>query len=353
MDARVMKKMTHFVLVLMVALSVAATIDLPKAEAQDLEISGPLAGAPAVMRLRIYREGRFQIKAMGAMTLQDEFTRAMLFGGQLTYHITDWLGIGVWGGFAPVQFDTSLTEQIQKKGQTNDRNVLSLPRRQNFPDQIGKIKYIIAPQVVFIPLRGKLGMFESLFVDTDFFVNGGVGIIGVEERADVDVTTCRGVGDPTFPTCVNSQAQRTSRVAIAPTFGVGLSFYFTDYLAMTWEWRAFPFSWNTSGTDEGGSGSDFPDGRVNSDDYIFHFNHLASVGFAFYLPTEPELSYYDKSEMETTVEVGPPPSDEKEAMPKEAGEEPLEGEESPQEGSETETGAEIEGGAEGSVDIGF
>ena len=87
-------------------------------------------------------------------------------------------------------------------------------------------------------------------------------------------------------------------MAIAPTFGVGLSMYFTDYLALTLEWRAFPFKWNTSGTDEGGQNKDreadnsgeFPDGQINEADRIFHFNQMFKLGLAFYLPFQGEIT---------------------------------------------------------------
>ena len=99
-------------------------------------------------------------------------------------------------------------------------------------------------------------------------------------------------------TCLSaSQSERDSRVAIAPTFGAGLSLYLGNWVAMTLEWRALPFAWNTSGTDESGSSKgDFPDGKIDSDDQLSHFNHMFSLGFAFYLPTEPGLSHMDEDE---------------------------------------------------------
>src|SRR5688572_10075931 len=135
----------------------------PRASAQDIQVEGPLAGAPAVIGLRIYREMRFQIQLQGTMTLNDEFSRAILAGGQLMFHPTDWLGIGVWGGYALANIDTALTDQVAERGQTNEVNVLSLPRPSGFADQIGRIQWMAAPQIQFIPLRGKLGIFEKLF----------------------------------------------------------------------------------------------------------------------------------------------------------------------------------------------
>lgn len=274
----------------------------PRASAQDIQVEGPLAGAPAVIGLRIYREMRFQIQLQGTMTLNDEFSRAILAGGQLMFHPTDWLGIGVWGGYALANIDTALTDQVSERGQTNDVNVLSLPRPGGFTDQIGRLQWIAAPQLQFIPLRGKLGIFEKLFIDADFYLLGGVGLIGLEERAPADK-------DAIFDRCASSdlamqiqcltptQSERESRVAIAPTFGAGLSLYMGDWVALTLEWRAMPFAWNTSGTDESGSSKgDFPDGKVDSSDQLAHFNHMFSLGFAFYLPTEPGLSHMDDDE---------------------------------------------------------
>lgn len=290
-------------------LGVVSCLSAAPAQAQDVRLTGPLAGAPAVMKLRLYREGRFQIKPFVGTTLQNEFSQAILTGGQLAYHFTDWLGVGVWGAYAVANIDTSLTDEVTARGQTNERNALSLPRRQNFPNQVGRMKFLVAPQVLFIPLRGKLGMFEKIFVDTDLYVAAGVAAVQVEERADIQRTATGMPNDSDAPACpdnppgqpnvdensclAQSQSERKTRTTIAPTLGIGLSLYVADFLAVNLEWRAVPFAWNTSGTDEsgGGRGGDFPDDVIDDDDQIFHFNHMVSLGFAFYLPTSPSITH--------------------------------------------------------------
>jgi outer membrane beta-barrel protein len=297
------KSMKRLVITLAVALAALMLPSVPEAKAQDVEVKGPLAGAPAVIGLRAYREMRFQIQAHVALTLQDQYSRTLIVGGQLMFHPTDWLGIGVWGGGGVVSMDTALTDEVTAKGQTNKVNVLSLPQASVFPEQVARLQWIAAPQVTFIPLRGKLGLFEKLFVDTDFYIFGGVGMVGLEERADVpgDVAdSCRAIGDTSGfgaeVDCLSpTQTERSTRVAIAPTFGVGLSFYMTDFLAMTLEWRGLPFAWNTSGTDEAGDPrGDFPDGQIDDQDRLGHFNHMMTLGFAFYLPTSPNLAYIEE-----------------------------------------------------------
>lgn len=297
MEAKVMKR-SKLGLVACALISLATSGE--RAAAQEIEVRGPLAGAPAVIGMRAYREMRFQLQLQASMTLQDEYSRTVLFGGRAMFHPTDWLGVGVWGGFGAIHIDTALTDEVTSKGQTNDGNVLSLPRASAFPDQIATIQWIAVPEVAFIPLRGKLGIFEALFVDTDFYVLGGIGLIGLEERADVDnglYTSCQGMessaGLGAVISCLDaSQTERATRMAIAPAFGVGLSMYMADWAALTLEWRALPFAWNTSGTDESGDArGDFPDGAIDDKDRLSHFNHLMSLGFAFYLPTEPRLSH--------------------------------------------------------------
>jgi outer membrane beta-barrel protein len=293
--------MKRFALTLTTIAALTLAGSTPTAQAQEVSVEGPLAGAPAVVGLRIYRALRFQVQLHATMTLQDEYTRTVLPGGQLNFHLTDWLGIGIWGGYG-IGIDTALTDQIVDKGQTNSVNVLSLPNRNVFAQQIGRIKFIAAPQLTFIPLRGKLGLFEKLFVDTDFYVFGGVGIVGLEERKDVPPSKydmCFGTGNnlPQSIQCFEptaSSGSRSTRVAIAPTFGAGLSLFLADFVAMTIEWRGLPFAWNTSGTDESGfAGGDFPDKAIDSKDWLPHFNHMMTLGFAFYFPTKPKISTVD------------------------------------------------------------
>jgi len=274
----------------------AATLGVSQAQgarAQDVQITGPLAGQPAVRHMRIFRRGRVQLQPMVAFTLTDEFTRTMFAGAQVQYHLTDWLGIGAWGGFGLLHLDTGLTEQVQQLGQVTDRNRLSLPSREGFPDQIGQLQWAAALQLAFIPLRGKLSLFQKLFVDADFYIFAGAAMVGVEERADVEEHTC----DTASGSCTDSQTARASRLAIAPTFGAGLTMFINQFIALQFEWRGIPFSWNTAGTDEGGhdetgadGGGDFPDGIIDSNDRNFHFNHMFVLGVSFYLPTAVRVS---------------------------------------------------------------
>lgn len=275
----------------------------PRAKAQDVQITGPLAGAPAVRKMRVFRDGRVQLQPTLGFTLQDEFSRTVFAGVQIGYHFTDWLGVGGFFNYGALGIDTGLTDQVKERGQTTERNQLSLPNNEKFPDQIGRLNFMAGGQLTFIPLRGKLALFQALFVDTDFYIFGGVAATQVTERKDVTGAVARecsqGAANPnSLAVCEETQTDTQTRIAIAPTFGVGLSLYLTDFMALTLEYRAFPFRWNTSGTDEGGTNEkgnkdangEFPDQQINDSDRTFQFNQMFSLGLAFYLPFQGEVT---------------------------------------------------------------
>ena len=84
------------------------------ANAQEIQLTGPLKGAPAVRNMRMYREGRFEFAPAASFTLLDEYRRTILAGARLNYNIKDWLGIGVWGAAGVASLTTELTTEINQ-----------------------------------------------------------------------------------------------------------------------------------------------------------------------------------------------------------------------------------------------
>jgi len=278
------------------------------ASAQEVQITGPLAGQPAVRHMRVFRAGRFNVMPTIGYTLQDEFARALFVGLEANYHFLDWLGIGIWAAYNPANIDTDLTSQIGATGQTTDRNRLSLPQAgpsaahpgAGFSHQIGHIRWGVSAHLMFVPLRGKLSLFQSIFVDTDLYIFAGVAVWGLEERAYTDTATA-GCGMATATgqstdQCIQSQLAQASRVAPAPIFGVGLSLYANSWFGISLEWRATVFSWNPSGTDESGhnqhgqAGSGFPDGVIDGNDSRTTFTHMVQLGLIFNLPPDQAIT---------------------------------------------------------------
>ncbi len=287
------------------AISLPMLADASPASAQDVQITGPLAGQPAVRHLRQYRVNRFFVTPSIGYTLQDEFSRALFFGGSIGFHFLDWLGIGVWGGGAPIDIDTDLTTEVANGGQVSENNRLSLPSAAGFPSQVGRIRWGASVQLLFVPLRGKLSLFQSLFVDTDLYILAGVAMFGLQERAPVSRerydATCAPRTDSSGPVdaagCLETQSLRAERITPAPMLGVGLSMMFNSFVGLQLEWRAFPFSWNPNGWDVSGlgannelGGSGFPNRSVGGEDSRVTFNHMVNVGVVIYLPTEVQVT---------------------------------------------------------------
>lgn len=295
------------------------------ASAQEIQLTGPLAGAPAVRELRWHRKGRFEIAPTVSFTLLDEYQRTIFAGARVQYHLADWLGIGAWGAYGVVHLNTALTDEIDKVNKDRwdpsrdgdaltaiDRNASLLSVGFDFPEQLGKMQWVFAPQITAVPFRGKLALFQKIFVDTDIYFFGGPAFIGVQEREDYAVGD---LGDPNktvlanrtytpAPTPADPNPQpvnvaypataypTASRMAIAPTFGLGLTFYPGRWTGVGLEYRALPFSWNASGFDSRGGPPDEsgPDFKVDEKDRDFKFNQMITLSFSFFLPQDVKIS---------------------------------------------------------------
>jgi opacity protein-like surface antigen len=285
----------RFVTTVLAALAVGtAMLAAPAADAQELQLTGPLKGAPAVRHLRLYRQGRFEIAPAVSFSLLDEYRRTILVGARLNYNITDWLAIGVWGAGGVVSSTTDLTDKIDVTSPRDQLTAINV-NHQNFPfggskasfaDQTAKISYVVSPQLTFIPFRGKLAIFNKIFVDTDLYLAGGVAFVGIQEREDCG--TASGMVACNQPATFSL----TSRSKIAPTLGLGLTFYPTGFFSLGVEYRALPFSWNRAGFDSRGTGpnGNFPDQQVNSNDETFKFNQFVTIALGFSFPTKPKIS---------------------------------------------------------------
>jgi hypothetical protein len=254
--------------------------------AQEILLTGPLAGAPAVRQMRLRREGRFEIAPAATFTLLDEYQRQIFAGARLNYNFTDCLAFGVWGGFSPGPFKitTGLAEDIQAVNQQRRRfedptspnlRLTDVNIGEDFTEQLGTMDWIAAPQITLVPFRGKIALFQSIFVDTDLHFFGGPAFVGVKERRDCAAGTC------------SDSFDMESRVAIAPTVGLGFSFYVNKWNAFGFDYRVVPFARNTGGFDNAGGGQDnrFPDLAIDGDDQDFKLNQMITVSYGLYFPT--------------------------------------------------------------------
>jgi outer membrane beta-barrel protein len=289
--------MRRFVIGVAVAAAALVLSGEKGARAQEIEITGPLAGQPSTRHLRLYRQGRFELAPAVSFSLLDEYRRAIIVGARLNYNITDWLAVSVWGGGAVANLTTDLTDQIDQKAPRDQLTATqvnhSMPQfggNAPFADQTGRIQWMVVPQVTLVPFRGKLAIFNKIFVDTDFYLSLGPGFVGLQERNDCNPSGTGGVPPCNDPT--KGAFGLKSATAITGTGAFGLTFYPSDFISFGAEFRGIPFKWNRSGFDTRGSGpnQNFPDGSVNSQDETLRFNTLVTIFVGFSFPLQPKIS---------------------------------------------------------------
>ena len=174
--------MKRYIFVLAFAV-VAVCTTAKTATAQEILLEGPLAGAPAVRKLVQYREMRFSVGPQFGYTLLNEYMHNFMLGAKLEFNIFEWLSVGVVGYYV-VNAPTKLTQHISESEDiagdattSADSNFPSYSGADNFEEQVSHMKGMYLAQIGIIPLRGKLAVFEKMFVAIDGYIFLGGGIV--------------------------------------------------------------------------------------------------------------------------------------------------------------------------------
>ena len=313
--------MKRFTLVLVFAVVALSGTTTPKSlSAQEILLEGPLAGAPAVRKLVQYREMRFSVGPQFSYTILNEYMHNFMPGLRLEFNFLDWLGIGIVGYYG-INAPTKLTQHISDSRNLagdpttpTDSNWPSYTGSHNFEEQVARLKGVYLAQLAVVPFRGKMAMFEKLFVAIDGSIFVGGGIVHFEERTSCDSTAnpgdgdyCGDINDPPTPT-------RETKIGGTFTLGIGFMAHFNNFVALNLEFRATPFKWNAGGTDEAGQAAsewkysedpetsgvpiwqvdakgegDYPNGKIGDEDRDWNPNLSIALGVIFYLPTTPRI----------------------------------------------------------------
>jgi len=156
---------------LVVALSVFA---LPLvAQAQH---KSPLADAPAIRKRLELRSTRFELGAGAGTTIGQDFYHTVLIDVKLGFHITDWLSLAGFGGFAVANIDTGFKDSVVgslPQGGDSTR----APARGVATGSMNKIQQMLGAQLEVTPFTGKYSLFGKLFAHYDFYAFVGPGFI--------------------------------------------------------------------------------------------------------------------------------------------------------------------------------
>ncbi len=263
------------------ALLVAAAVTLVPLAAQAQRKS-PLADAPAIRKRFELRASRLEVGVGLGSTINQDFYHTVLFNGKIGFHITDWLSISVYGGFAVANLETTFQSDVVAGLSPSPQpgHPPSEPTKADAQRSMQKIKWIAAPQLELTPFTGKYSLFGKLFANYDFYVFLGPGFINVAPN-DAGIPACQDSGS-------GSGAQQyycgTTGTKIGGNFGVGLHSYFNHWLALNVELRDILAKLNPSGRDTNA------DLHANSDDLAWTHTISVAANLVFYLPATPGVS---------------------------------------------------------------
>jgi outer membrane beta-barrel protein len=236
----------------------------------------PLADAPAIRKREELRTGRFEGGIGFGSTLGQDFYHTMFLAGKLDLHITDWLSIGVVGGFGVANIETAYNEQL-----LGSLAVQQVPRDPSVADakaSMQQIKAMGAAQLEFTPFTGKFALAGKVFGHYDFYAFAGGAFL------DVAATT---PGSNAALACTSSgTAASCADTGFKPggTAGLGLHTFFNQWLALNVELRDIVARVNPSGRDVNG------DGFARTDDIGWASTFIVTANLVVYLPAAATIS---------------------------------------------------------------
>lgn len=252
--------------------------------AAQAQRKSPLADAPAIRKRFELRSTRFELGAGIGSTINQDYYHTILFNLRAGFHITDWLALSGYAGFAAANVGTTFQSDLV--------NGLNMPPAAPPPSEptsadaersFQKIKGIYALQLELVPFTGKYSLFGKLFAHYDFYVFGGPGLITVEPN-DTSILSSNACTDKSQSQGAAAFYCGVSGTKFGANFGVGLHSYFTNWMALNVELRDILAKLNPSGRDT--------DSSLHADNADLTWTHTISVAanLVFYLPATPNVS---------------------------------------------------------------
>jgi outer membrane beta-barrel protein len=256
-------------------------------EVAHAERRNPLAGQPAVRRRLLMRKLRFEVTPQFVTSINQDYKHAFGPGGNLQFHITDWLAVGAQGVYM-FNADTALEDRVRAQLPTGTYTYLGGPGTNHGPqptlqihDQhVLGINAIMSAYVQITPFYGKIAFFSALFVNYDLYVNGGIGFVNYIQNGCCTNTA----NDSAHPDPNVENASQFAGLKVGGQIGVGAHIYFNEWFGLQFELRDYIVGANPGGFDTDGN-------RVlNSADEGPQNNIFFGFGLTFMLPPSARVS---------------------------------------------------------------
>lgn len=262
---------------LIVAVSVFA---LPLvAQAQH---KSPLADAPAIRKRLELRSTRLELGAGGSTTIGQDFFHSVFIDVKVGFHITDWLSIAGFGGFAVANIDTGFkTNVVGSLPPDATTPSTRAPTQGEATATMNKIQNMFGAQLEVTPFTGKYSLFGKLFAHYDFYALIGLGALNYAAAGNANACTDTGAlaAPPAQPTpCA------VTGLKLGLNAGVGAHSFINQFLALNFELRDIIAPNNAAGRDVNG------DRRVDNNDLTYGNTFIASLNLVLYFPTTADIS---------------------------------------------------------------
>jgi outer membrane beta-barrel protein len=272
-------------LLVLLALS-SLTPEVARAERRN-----PLAGQPAVRRRLLMRKLRFEVTPQFVTSINQDYKHAFGPGGNLQFHITDWLAVGVQGVYM-FNADTALEDRVRAQLPTGSYTYLGTGTMTNHGPQptlsihdqhVLGINAIMSGYVQITPFYGKIAFFSALFVNYDLYVNGGIGFVNYIQN------NCCASPPPNYdqknhPDPNVEDPRPFAGIKVGGEIGVGAHIYFNEWMGLQFELRDYIVGANPGGFDTNG------DRILNSADEGPQNNIFFGFGLTFMLPPSARVS---------------------------------------------------------------
>ena len=225
----------------------AAAQALPE---EKVKVSPLESGGPIVRRKLLYRSTRLEVMPYFGGTITDAYAQNLFVGANAAFHLTNEVSIGLNGGFGIAHPETSLSTST---GQFESSIELL---------SYSKIDWLVDLEGQWVPIFGKFSLMDSVILNYDIHLIGGVGFVGQSAFSAVtgDAVENSEIGQPT----------------VAGVAGAGLRLFVNDMFAVSFDVRDYIFA-----RGEVSSGS--ADLRTAN-------NVMMSLGVSIFLPGQVKVS---------------------------------------------------------------
>jgi outer membrane beta-barrel protein len=207
---------------LLSTVSSAALAQSEEGEAGDVSAVDREAG-PLKDRIRpvsghlFLKQGRFELSPSASITVRDSFFTKLVFGGSITYHLAESLGLGLRGAYSlPLVAGTA---QICEVNAQNQR-VCRAPDPRDLDGRApGQITLLAGADLQWAPIYGKISVLAEQFLHFDIYAIAGGAFVQYR-------------GPP-----LEAGGAPASRYSPGLNAGVGMRFFLNRWLTVRGELR--------------------------------------------------------------------------------------------------------------------